>query len=184
MPEQFPRETGERLPDLISGTRYKPLDTSFRVRTGFEAWDFFKKGRLFSMLYGEAASSNVFRYGEYPKIRRFVVVSVKKDYVYACPISTYGHRGVLKPGQNASEHTIVYAQGSSPGYIAGEYEAGMDKDPIEIIPADDTIFIDPISRLNLGKSYPIEGNAKVKDIGQVHPEHLSKLLYYWSETSR
>ena len=63
--------------------------------------------------------------------------------------------------------------------ISGEYEAGMTKEPIEIIPADSSVVISPYSRLRLGKTYPIEWNVKVKDIGQVHPEHVSKLLMYW-----
>ncbi|PVH94889.1 hypothetical protein DM02DRAFT_175430 [Periconia macrospinosa] len=167
------------------------------MRTGQEARQFFRVGRVFSMLYSEAASETAARYGNendaitvvrfrsavYSQIRRFVVVAVKRGFVYACAISTYTRRGVLKPGCDPAEHTIVYAQGSNPTYIAGELEAGMVREPLEVIPADATVVIDPYSRLRLGKTYPIEWNVKVKDIGQVHQEHLSKLLLYWKECS-
>lgn len=57
----------------------------------------------------------------------------------------------------------------------------MDKEPIEIVPADSSITIDAASRLRFGKTYPIEWNVKIKDIGMVHPDHLSKLIMYWEE---
>lgn len=149
------------------------------------------------MLYSEAASEQLarrqnndndaitvvrFNQSVYSQIRRFVIVEVRRGFVYACAISTYSGRGVLKPGCLPSEHTIVYAQGASPTYLQGEYEAGMTKEPIEIIPADSSVTIIPTSRLRLGKIYPVEWNVKVKDIGQVHPEHLSKLLMYYEES--
>lgn len=39
----------------------------------------------------------------------------------------------------------------------------------------------PASRLRFGKVYPIEWNVKVKDIGMIVPEDLSKLILYWKE---
>jgi hypothetical protein len=57
----------------------------------------------------------------------------------------------------------------------------MTKQPIEIIPVDSSICLRSESRIRFGKTYPIEKNVKVKDIGQVHPGHVSKLLQYWSD---
>ena len=57
----------------------------------------------------------------------------------------------------------------------------MTKDPIEIIPVDATVTMNAASRLRFGKTYPVEWNVKVKEIGQVHPIHLRKLLRYWNE---
>jgi hypothetical protein len=98
-------------------------------------------------------------------------------------IGTYSGRGVLKEGCVPWEHAIVYLSGTDPGtcYLPGEYEGGMVKQPIEIIPVDASIRLRPESRIRFGKMYPIEKNVKVKDIGQVHPSHLSKLLRYWNE---
>lgn len=86
----------------------------------------------------------------------------------------------MKPGCNPAEHAIVYFRGTDPThcYVPGEYEGGMNKEPIMIDPADPTIMINPYSRIRFGKVYPIEMNVKVKDIGRVSPDHLSKLRQY------
>lgn len=96
------------------------------------------------------------------------------------PISTYKGRATTKSGCNPKEHAIVYFSGSRPKYVDGEQGNGMDKDAIEIVPAPrGDSSMDPASRLRFGKTYPIEWNVKVKDIGQVHPRHMSRLIRYW-----
>jgi hypothetical protein len=57
----------------------------------------------------------------------------------------------------------------------------MTKEPIEIEPVDSSIKIRTESRIRFGKTYPIEMNVKVKDIGRVQQRHLSKLLKYWND---
>jgi hypothetical protein len=96
-------------------------------------------------------------------------------------ITTYGQRGVMKPGCNAREHTIVHLRGRQAVRFEGEYERGMTKDPIMIDPTDPTEDMSPTSRLRLGKVVPIECNVKVRDIGMVAPEHRSKLLEYYQQ---
>ena len=85
----------------------------------------------------------------------------------------------MKPGCNASEHTIVYLKPGQPYYIPGEYERGMTKDPIAIEATDPNEEMRPKSRLRLGKVVSIECNVKVRDIGMVAAEHRSKLLDYF-----
>ncbi|KAH8627026.1 hypothetical protein IG631_19044 [Alternaria alternata] len=101
-------------------------------------------------------------------------------------IGTYAGRGTLKRGVNSAEHAIVYLSGTDPAscYLPGEYEAGMVKQPIEIVPADASVSMRLESRIRFGKIYPIEKNVKVKDIGQVHRDHLSRLLQYWRDWDR
>ena len=66
------------------------------MRTGPQARQFFKRGRVFAMLYSEPTGETArydpgndayttVRFGEsvYTQIRRFVVVSVRKSFVYA-----------------------------------------------------------------------------------------------------
>jgi hypothetical protein len=66
------------------------------MRTGREASEFFKIGRVFAMLYTEPSSGSgkvglndddftVVRFGEsvFTQIRRFVIVSVRKNFVHA-----------------------------------------------------------------------------------------------------
>jgi hypothetical protein len=98
-------------------------------------------------------------------------------------LGTYNGRGTLKQGCNPSEHAIAYFSGTDPGscYMPGEYQSGMTKEPIEIVPVDASIHIRSESRIRFGKTYPIQMNVKVKDIGKVHESHISKLLRYWIE---
>jgi hypothetical protein len=116
MPPPVPPNVRQTLPDLISGTPqqgwYESLDQSYRMRTGREAHQFFKRGRVFSMLWAEAASETAARqanngdgtvqqfhrtgytqgytqgrFGEtvFSNIRRFVIMRVKRHdhFVYA-----------------------------------------------------------------------------------------------------
>lgn len=68
----------------------------YQMRSGRDARQFFVEGRVFAMLYSEAAGQTatpdpgdgaytVVRFGEsaYTNIRRFVVVEVKRGFVYA-----------------------------------------------------------------------------------------------------
>jgi hypothetical protein len=96
-------------------------------------------------------------------------------------ISTYGNQGTMKYGCAASEHTIVYLADTQPIYIAGEWEKGMTKDPIEIEAASETETMEPASRLRFGKIHSIEWNVKVREIGMVSRRHMSKLLAYYRE---
>jgi hypothetical protein len=143
-----------------------------------------------------------FQQGIFSQIRRFAVVAVKRGFVYAwlvlprtcspatmsdhttSPIFTYSRRGTTKPGCNAAEHSVVYLSGAQPVYIEGEIEDGLRKEPIEIQPADATIYMEPTSRLRFGKTYPVEMNVKVKDIGRVVPHHMSKFIRYWKDEDR
>lgn len=117
MPEPVPAHIRQRLPALVPGTPqqgwYEHLDPSYRMRTGREAHEFFQIGRVFSVLWAEAASETAARqaarqaghiedgtvrgfrkpdyttgrFGEivYSNIRRFVVMQVKRKshFVYA-----------------------------------------------------------------------------------------------------
>jgi hypothetical protein len=87
----------------------------------------------------------------------------------------------MKPGCKASQHTIVHLKGTDPQYLPGEYEKGMMKAPIAIEPTDRSETMLPASRLRLGRTYNIECNVKVRDIGRVAPQDRTKLLRYWQD---
>lgn len=97
------------------------------------------------------------------------------------PITTYSGRATTKSGCNPSEHTVVYFAGTAPQYVKHEKGNGMTKEPIQIEPTDPNDKMDPASRLRFGKTFPVEWNVKVKDIGKVNSHHLSKLVRYWKE---
>lgn len=82
------------LEDFAVGKSSQSL--GYFMRTGIQARDFFRLGRVFAMLYSETASATarivddddaftVVRLGEHvhTQIRRFVVVKVKRNFVYA-----------------------------------------------------------------------------------------------------
>jgi hypothetical protein len=143
---------------------------------------------------------HVGKFGEpiHQQIRRFVIVHVKRrdHFVYAwlvpnslcctsctdtiSPISTYSSRGTAKPGVNPKEHAIVYMSGTSPTYLPGESPSSM-REPIEVVPTNGKETLDRASRLRFGKTFPIEWNVKVKDIGRIAPSDMSKLIGYWKE---
>jgi hypothetical protein len=190
-------------------TRGRPdgLDPDYYMRKGAEAHQFFKKGRVFCLLWSEPAGETrqhqveddlfsvtshpvtIGKHGEaiYQQIRRFVIVRVprKKHFVYACPITTYGGRATAKQGCSPREHAIVYLSGKQPQTVRGEIpirgEGGMTKDPIEIKPASTNESLDIASRLRFDKTYPVEWNVKVKDIGRVVPQDMPRLLQYWKD---
>lgn len=92
------------------------------------------------------------------------------------PITTYGGRGAAKPGVDQTVHTIAYTGDLIPAKLPGE--TNMRKDPIRIVPVSLAEKLDPLSRINIGKIFPIEHNRRVKDIGQVDEKSLPKLLGY------
>ncbi|KAF1848722.1 uncharacterized protein K460DRAFT_335139 [Cucurbitaria berberidis CBS 394.84] len=197
--DPVPQDIRAYLPGFIAGTPDRgwteDLDQSYKMRTGREAWRFFQVGKVFAMLYSEPAGAqsnfgnddaySYVRFNQvvYSTIRRFIVAEVHQGFVYACAISTYSNRGTLKPGCIPAEHSIVYFTGTDPRTCFFEGENGMTKEPIAVIRTDedDRLVMKPESRVRFGKKFPIEKNVKVKDIGQVHPQHMSKFSAYYAE---
>lgn len=70
----------------------------------------------------------------------------------------------------------MYSQIAPPPKLPGEVE--MKKDPLRIILDRLTDRLDPSSRINLGKVFPIDHTNRVKSLGVVSPIHLPKLLHY------
>lgn len=99
----------------------------------------------------------------------------------ASAINNYGNCGVLNSGCDPAEHTIVYSEGYQPQYVAGEFERGMIKHPIAIAQGELGESVLATSRLRLGKTYTIECNVKVRDMGMVIPKHMTLLLRYYQD---
>ena len=96
-------------------------------------------------------------------------------------ITTYQNRGTLKTGCVPSEHSVVYLDGTTATAYEGEYERGMTKQPIKVVPCDQSVMIKPGSRLRFGKHFSLEMNVKVKNIGQVHADSMPNLIEYYEE---
>lgn len=92
----------------------------------------------------------------------------------------------MKPGCDSGEHAVVYISGVDPKgcYLPGERQRGLDKEPIEVSPADSSSCLSKQSRIRFGKAYAIEWNVRVKDIGTVVRQDVGKLLAYYEEENR
>ena len=140
------------------------------------------------------------RYGEkaFAQIRRFIVVeSKRKQHWSNCMyvstivfglkalltvisrITTYGGQGTTKYGIDPREHTIVYSGNRAPDKLVGETR--LHKDPLRVVPVDNSQKLDDLSRIDFGKTYPIQHNVKVKHVGSVAPQDFHKLIQYWRQ---
>lgn len=153
---------------------------------------FFVEGKVFIKLHtedaGNAADSSSFgfstvAYAElaYSQLRRFVVVKSRpKEFYSLCiPILTYRGQGAAKKGVDQSAHTIIYTGSRPPSKQANEH--GMKKAPLRVIPSKPEEKLDPMSRVNLGKTYTVEWNTKVKEIGDVDHKDLVNMKAYWKQ---
>lgn len=116
-------------------------------------------------------------------VRNLVLAKVYQTLNPKRPISTNGGRGAAKRGLRQEEHTIIHTSESPPQRLPEEIY--LNKRSIRVMPVNPTEKLDPISRVNLGKSYPVEHNVKVCLVGQIIGLDLRTLLeYHRNEVSR
>lgn len=164
---------------------------------------FFKKGRVFLVLWSEPAGAggndgtvytagggttvweegvtlNQFQERVFSKVRRFVVIREGRDYCNALPISTYGGRGVAKFGVVKSEHCIIFTGKTPPNPTAQERqqrdEEGMRPVPIRVDPDTPVNTLDVMSRLNLVSIMTVQHNIKVKPFGTINERSVDALM--------
>jgi hypothetical protein len=93
------------------------------------------------------------------------------------PIFTYSGKATTKSGVKADEHAIAYSYGSFPQLVPGEKM--LHKPAIPIVMEAGVAPLHIASRIYFGIHHPIQYNIKVKDLGYVHPDWLSTLLFNW-----
>ena len=168
------------------------LFKSFRLRD--QPKKFFTIGKVFLVLWVEPAGESntgvpslevgttIGRFGEraFSKVRRFVVIREGDNYCSALPITSYGHRGVGRPGVNKSEHSIIYTSKTPQAPLAAELptrgENGMRDQAIRVNTDDPIDKLDSLSRLDYGKVHTIQHNIKVKSFGKVNPKSMYALI--------
>lgn len=57
----------------------------------------------------------------------------------------------------------------------------MDKEPIAIDPADDTVILEPASRIDFSVRHPVRHDLRVKDLGKVCEEDMPDFICYAME---
>jgi hypothetical protein len=90
------------------------------------------------------------------------------------PINTYNRRGTTNR-RDASAHAVAYTTRNPPALLQGEH---LDKEPIKVN-AKPGQSLDPTSRINFGKTYTVEHNVLVLELGKVDDSDLHFLRNYW-----
>lgn len=96
-------------------------------------------------------------------------------------ISTHGGQGAVGRLISQKEHGIVYMGETPPKKLAEE--RNLHKDPIQIMPADASQSLDPLSRIHYAKPYPVEHNVKVQEVGMVSQRDRRKVMAYYHTES-
>jgi hypothetical protein len=97
----------------------------------------------------------------------------------ACrPIATYGGNGVTNRTSDAKWHSVAYSGDLVPYLLPGET---ITKNPIKVDLIAGEQPLHPASRINFSKTYTIENNTKVKDLGILPEVSLAWAKSYWRE---
>ncbi|KAI7366451.1 hypothetical protein KC354_g4127 [Hortaea werneckii] len=194
------RGGGVRAHRMLAGNSQQETEAlypSFKLRQK----DFFREGRVFLILWTEPAGEPTATtrvtdrqspevndgiipglYGQrvFSKVRRFVIIREGDLSCSALPITTYGGRGVGKPGVRKSDHAIIFTGRSAPqprqDELPGRDEQPMRGRPICVVADENNASLDPMSRIDLVKIHTINHNLKVKSFGLVHPNYIEALI--------
>ena len=201
-PVQGPSSFPSRRPDQPASFRAggAPTDPAFQNIRPNRWDDYFTRGRVFAILQhlpntrdatpvrdtaSERHSVRVAtdQYGDriYTSIRRMIVVGRSRGFCWAIPISTYGGRGLNKPGLspvNIQAHAIVHMSDTQPRWLVGEPRSS--KRPIAVDPENNQ-QLHPASRLNFEKIHTVEMNMPVQRIGTVTDRSLPFLTDYFTQ---
>ncbi|KAF7179470.1 hypothetical protein CNMCM7691_008403 [Aspergillus felis] len=171
------------------------LNLAWRYQVQIFPGEFFVVGRVFAIVWHEGRgqqgtvisdfiSQGKSTQGQFTRGRvvRMVVVRAASECAWCLPITTYSGQGVTEPGIDPAKHAIVYMRGSTPTRRANEPQ--MIKEPLEVEPARPDEKLDLMSRLNFGKVYTVEYNAKVRPIGMISWSSMAKFRVYASNEFR
>lgn len=160
------------------------LDASFYVRN-HDYKKFFRVGKVFMTLWSDQLGSTAEQgsfvsdviYGErvYSKVRRFIVVrpGADKRSATCLPITSYRGTGLSKSGIQLGEHGFIYSK-REPEKVSGMCSKALR---VHLSPKAPDL-INP-SLVHYGKVHTVEGNWKVKDIGDLDSDSRKLLLHYF-----
>lgn len=74
---------------------------------------------------------------------------------------------------------MIHIKGQSPFVSPKEREMGLLTKAIAILPANKSVKLNKMSRINFAKIYTVEHSVRVKNIGVVAPESMVYLEGYW-----
>ena len=143
--------------------------------------NYYRKGRIFLVLWPEPVGVPDTERMIYWKIRRFVVIRPRNSYCLCLPIRTYQGKATSKAGVSAQEHAAIVPLGGEAQYHPDEQT--LKKTPLYVKIEDASLRIDPMSRLNFAKVSTLEySSMKVRNVGRVDSQSIKLLEQYFSET--
>jgi hypothetical protein len=103
---------------------------------------------------------------------------------FTSPITTYGGKGVTKPGVLKSQHSVIHTGSRAPPLLKGEAPASGRQGmllPIRVVPTRPGDRMENRSRLDYGKIYTVEYNVRIYDFGLVHPDYYEIFMGQWKK---
>lgn len=90
---------------------------------------------------------------------------------------------MAKKGINKKHHAIAYTTRKEPAPQENEKPRTADEKPmlpgIRVVPKKKQFKLDPMSRIDFSRIYTVEHNVKVFDFGNVHEDHMQRLIAQW-----
>ena len=82
-----------------------------------------------------------------------------------------------------TEHAVIYTGSEIPKELPGETR--IFKEAIKVIPVDEEQAFDPRSRINFARTFPVEYNVKVMEVGKVAESDMRRFIgYYKNEAEK
>jgi hypothetical protein len=147
------------------------LDTATNPRA------FFKKGRVFMTVWVEPKDLSEDFFTERAQ---FAVVKPHPTFSVCVRISTYSGQATTKPGLTVRDHAAVVPLGGD--FVPHPKGEHMEKEPIVVKVENESVTIDPMSRINFAKPYTIEHNVKILNVGRVVGESVGLVDKYFAES--
>jgi hypothetical protein len=156
---------GRYISNTLSDPRYEQIQDPRK---------FFKKGRLFMVLWSEHGTLNN---SIFTKVRRYVVLRRRQTHIVCLPIHTYGGLGTAKDGINPDSHAALVCDPDEA--VTHPNEAPLSKEALAVVLEHPTRHLNPYSRIDFGRQYPIPYRFKVRRIGRIDRRSIGKLEEYF-----
>lgn len=124
---------------------------------------------------------------------RYVVIeepTTERPFAIALPILSYSRQGVAAQGVVKHEHGIAYTTDTAPNPHQSELPTreeegkGMVPNPVRVVPDYPTESLHPLSRINYGLPQRIPVTAEVIEIGLIHRDSTSSLMFQYTYVQR
>lgn len=182
---------GHLLPDA------ERLDPTYHLQRN--ARNFFNRGRVFAFLMHEPKGQTPLKAdagnedprsvttgpkGEkiYSALRKMAVIRQRHGYCICVPINSYRSKSLGNKNMSMREmqaHAIVYSSRQSvPNPLQGDPHFVKKPIAVDLAPGQ---ALDAFSRIHFGKTWSVEWNVKVKNIGHISDASMPFFEAYWRE---